>query len=174
MSLPKIIGVMLLIFLLEGSLVPWLIPSGWGHRIIPHFTYVCVLYSALYTTRHTALILGVSFGFLQDVVYYGHLLGVNALVMGLCAYLTGLLLEKRRSPLMMALSVIGMGCLAYDSAVYFVYKAFRVANEHYAWALLQHILPSLFLQLGFALAVYIPMRRWFTASMGPAGVDEEE
>jgi rod shape-determining protein MreD len=173
MSLRKAVFAMLFLFILEGTIMPWLIPEAWSARLVPHFTFVFVLYSALYGGRHTALILGLCFGFLQDIVYYGHMIGVHAFSMGLCGYLTGLLLERRRAPLIMALSVIGMGCLLYDGTAYMIYRVFEITHDLYAYALIQYMMPSMFLQLGFALAVYIPARRWFEGAAA-AGVQEEE
>ncbi|HTG69199.1 MAG TPA: rod shape-determining protein MreD [Candidatus Udaeobacter sp.] len=161
MSMNRILLLMFLLFIVEGAVMPWIIPAGFGHRIIPHFVFVVVIFSGLYSRRHLALLLGVSFGMLQDVVYFGHLLGINAFIMGLMGYFTGVLLERRRSTIMMAISIVGFACLLYDSVIFFIYRVFRITNESYAWALIDHILPSLFLQLAFALACYVPARKWF-------------
>lgn len=161
MSMNRILLFMFLLFVVEGAVMPWIIPAGFGHRIIPHFVFVVVIFSGLYSRRHLALLLGVSFGMLQDVVYFGHLLGINAFVMGLMGYFTGVLFERRRSTVMMAISIIGFACLLYDSVIFFIYRVFRITNESYAFALIDHILPSLFLQLAFALACYVPARKWF-------------
>ncbi|CAM4363350.1 rod shape-determining protein MreD [Paenibacillus tarimensis] len=171
MNLRLAVFLMVLLFLFEGTIYPWLIPGSLEGRLVPHFVFVFVLYSALYSARHTALTLGLIFGLLQDIVYYGHLLGVHSFAMGICGYLTGLMLEHRRSTIMMALSAIGIGSLFYDSLVYFIYKAFQITSETYAFALIEHILPSLFLQLGFALALYIPARRMFENS-GKGSADD--
>lgn len=173
MTINRIIGLMLLLFIIEGTLMPWIIPAGFGDRIVTHFTFVFVIYSALYSGRHYALLLGIGFGLLQDVVYFGHLIGTHAFAMGLLGYFTGVLLERKRATIMMALSVIGIGCLLYDTIVFFNYKVFRITNETYAWAILDHILPSLFIQLAFALAFYVPARRMFEAQV-KRKTDEEE
>ncbi|MCA0755273.1 rod shape-determining protein MreD [Paenibacillus sp. N4] len=163
MSMNRILVLMIALFIIEGAIMPWIIPASLGSRIIPHFVFVAVIFSALYSDRHRALMLGVSFGFLQDVIYFGHLLGPHSFVMGLIGYFTGVLLEKRRATLLMAVSVIGFACILYDSVIFFIYRVFRITGETYAWALLNHILPSLFLQLAFALACYVPARRLFEA-----------
>lgn len=157
-----VILIMLLLFIVEGSLMPWLIPADWLGRLVPQFTFVFVLYASLYAGRHAALMLGVSFGLLQDLVFYGHLIGVHAFAMGLCGYVVGLLLSFKRIPMLTVLSLIGMACLLYDSIIYAMYRVFRVTHDTYVLALMQHILPSLFLQLAFALAFYVPARRWFS------------
>ena len=165
---------MLGLFMLEGTIVPWLIPGSLDGRLIPHFIFVIVLLSALYGNRHQALILGAGFGLLQDVVYYGNLMGAHFFIMGLTGYFTGVLLERKRVTIMMALSVIGFGCILYDTALYFIYNVFRITNTTYAWSLLHHILPSLFLQLAFALAFYVPVRRIFEARYKAAAENDEE
>ncbi|AJY76061.1 rod shape-determining protein MreD [Paenibacillus beijingensis] len=162
MSMRFIVLIMLLLFLVEGTIVPWLVPDGFAGRLVPHFTFVMVLYAALYHSRHSALLLGFGFGMLQDVVYYGHLIGVHAFTMGLIGYAVGIMLERKRSTLFMALAMIGFADLFYEVLVFYVYKVFRITNETFAWAMYDHILPSLFLQQAFALAVYIPARRWFS------------
>jgi len=167
------VGLMLLLFLIETTIVPWLVPIEWSGRVVPHFTFVIVLYAALYTGRHAALMLGLGFGLLQDIVFYGHLLGVHAFAMGMCGYAVGLLLERKRSPLLLALAVIGLACLVYDSVTYMIYRAFRVTADSYAYVLTDSILPSLFLQLGFALAVYIPARKLLEGAAKTAAEEEE-
>lgn len=173
MSMNRIIGLMLLLFLIEGAIMPWIIPAGYGDRIIPHFIFVIVLFSALYGNRHQALMLGAGFGLLQDLIYYGHLIGGHFFMMGLIGYFTGVLLERKRVTVMMALTVIGFACILYDTALLYIYKVFRITDASYAWALLNHILPSLFLQIAFALACYIPVRRIFE-SRSKAMPDSEE
>jgi len=161
MSMSRIALLILVVFIVEGSLVPWIIPASYGDRIIPHFTFVMVMFAALYGTRHLALIFGVVFGFLQDIMYYGHMIGTHFFIMGVIGYFTGLMLERRRVTLLMAVTTIGFACLAYDSALFYIYRVFKLGGVSYPWALIQYILPSLFLQIVFALCVYIPIRKMF-------------
>ncbi|GKU75719.1 rod shape-determining protein MreD [Paenibacillus sp. L3-i20] len=174
MSMNRIVCLILLLFVIEGTLIPWFIPDGFGDRIIPHFVFVIVLFSALYGSRHQALLLGAGFGLLQDIVYYGHLLGAHFFIMGLIGYFTGMLLERKRVTIMMALTVVGFACILYDTTLFFIYKVFRISNVDYAWALLNHILPSLFLQLAFALLCYVPVRRMFESRVASSSEKDEE
>ncbi|AZN42287.1 rod shape-determining protein MreD [Paenibacillus albus] len=173
MSMQRIVGVMLLLFLIQGTLFYWFVPSSMVGRIVPHFTLAFVLFAGLYRGRHSALILGMAFGLLQDLAFYGRIIGIHSFTMGLVGYMTGLLLERRKSTLLMALTMIGMSTLVYDTIVYFIYRVFRLTSETYEWALSQHMVPSLFLQLLFSLAVYVPARRWFEGSF-VAKTEEEE
>lgn len=169
----RIILLMLVIFVLEGALLPWLIPNSYSDRVIPHFLFVLVILSALYGSRYQALILGMSFGLLQDIIYYGHVIGPHFFFMGLIGYLVGVVLERRKTTLLLAISVVGFACLAYDSALYFVYSIFRITNGSYQWALIQYILPSLFLQLAFTLCIYVPVRKMFEKRMRSGDAAEE-
>ncbi|MBD2844615.1 rod shape-determining protein MreD [Paenibacillus sp. IB182496] len=166
--------IMFMLFILEGTLAQWLIPLEWSGRIVPRFTFVFVLYAALYAGRHRALLLGILFGMLQDVVFYGHLIGVHAFTMGLCGYVTGLLLEHRRAPMLASLSVIGIVYLLLESLIYLIYRVFRLTADPYDWVLMQTIMPSFFVNLVFALAVYIPARRWFERIGSLRGAEEDE
>lgn len=161
MSMNRIVLLMLAIFVLEGSLMPWLIPADYADRIIPHFTFVLVIFAGLYASRYHALFLGMSFGLLQDIIYYGHVIGPHFFFMGLIGYAVGKLLERRKATLLLAIAVVGFACLAYDSALQFVYSTFKITNGSYPWALIQYILPSLFLQLVFTLCIYVPVRKMF-------------
>ena len=174
MSMNRIVVLMFFVFILEGALMPWLIPAGFGERIIPHFVFVFVLYSALYGNRHQALLLGVGFGLLQDIVFYGHLIGAHTFLMGLIGYFTGVLFTARKATLMMAVAVVGLACLLYDSTLLFIYKVFKISTADYAWALLHYILPSLFLQLVFMLLCYIPLRKMFQSTQKIQTEDDGE
>ena len=48
---------MFLLFIVESTIIPWLIPDALYGRLVPQFVFVLVLYAALYTGRHTALML---------------------------------------------------------------------------------------------------------------------
>ncbi|RXZ84537.1 rod shape-determining protein MreD [Paenibacillaceae bacterium] len=174
MRLRYIVMIMLLLFIIEGTIMPWIIPSQMSGRMVPEFTLIFVLFAALYTGRHVALLLGIAFGLLQDIVFYGHMIGVHSFAMGLCGYLFGLLLGQKRIPMLTVLSLIGIGCLFYDTTIHAIYRIFRITHASYNWVLMNHIVPSLFLQLAFALAVYIPARRWFAgAIIRKAGEDKD-
>ncbi|WP_168123758.1 rod shape-determining protein MreD [Paenibacillus sp. HB172176] len=173
MSMNRFVLCMLALFVFEGSIMPWLIPGSLDGRLIPHFIFVIVMLSALYGNRHQALLFGAGFGLLQDVVYYGNLMGAHFFIMGIIGYFTGVLLERKRVTILMALTVIGFGCILYDTALYFIYSVFRITNTTYAWSLLHHILPSLFLQLAFALACYVPVRHVLVAQ-GKASAENDE
>ncbi|WP_274649962.1 rod shape-determining protein MreD [Paenibacillus humicola] len=174
MKLQRIVGIMLLLFLAEGTVFYWLMPDSLAGRVIPRFTLAFVLFAAMYRDRHTALLLGFFFGLLQDMAYYGRMIGVHAFGMAIAGYLTGFIFKRKKPTMMMSLSVMFLSTLFYEALLYSVYRLFRLTHETFEWALSDHILPSLLLQVLFALALYVPARRWFEGSVKKKAEEEEE
>ncbi|MNV40436.1 Rod shape-determining protein MreD [compost metagenome] len=148
-----------LLFILEGTILPWLIPDVWQMRIIPNLVFVVLLFVAVYHHRHTALILGLTFGLLHDVVFYGRILGAHSFAMGLSAYLIGLLFQIPRAPLPLMMTVILLGSLLEDRVLFGIYSVFNLNQEPYSWAILNHMLPTMLFHFAIALILYIPLRR---------------
>jgi rod shape-determining protein MreD len=154
-----IVLILFVLLLLEGTLVPWLIPSGWSTRIAPHFVLVTVLFAGVYMNRYYGLFLGLLFGMLHDVIYYGHMIGVYSFGTGLLGYLAGLAFQKKPANMVLMMLVTAVGLYAFDSLVFTIYWITKVIQITYEWALLHYILPSLFVNQLFALAVYVPIRK---------------
>ena len=149
-----------LLFLIEGSVMPWLIPEYELFQFEPHFVLVAILYAAIFLNRYYALFFGLLFGLLQDFIYYGHMIGLQSFSMGLIGYAAGLLFRNAQVTLLMSLSMILLGNFAYESVVYFLYRLFEIIEFSFEWALVQVIMPSLILNLLFALIIYWPAR-WY-------------
>lgn len=154
-----LILLLFLLFIVEGTIVPWLVPDAWQTRIVPHLVYVAILFFTVYESRHTGLILGLCFGLLQDVVFYGAMIGPYSFAMGLCGYLFGLLSKTRQAPLPLMMIIVFIGSLLLDSILFGTYSLFGLVHEPYSWALMNHIIPNMFVQFIFALIVYVPLRR---------------
>lgn len=167
MRYPQTLLILLLFFLVEGSLFPWLIPLGWLSKvsISPHLVLAGIIYIAIYGNRHAALFYGLSFGFLQDLIYYGHMLGVHTFSMGLIGYLVGLSFMKLRRSLFFTLSFVVYTELIYGIMLYGIYRFFNVTNLPLTWILLKNIFPSLLLNLLFALVIYVPARQFIEGSI---------
>jgi rod shape-determining protein MreD len=149
------------LFFIEGTIMKWVIPAEWQTSlyIIPHFALVIILYISIFFSRYYGLIAGLIFGFLQDVIYYGHALGVYSFAMGLTCYAAGLLLRRPPQQLLVAITIVLAGNMVYDYLLYGVYRFFlRVTSVSAEWVLTHQILPSLFINLLFALALYVPVR----------------
>ncbi|OPA80347.1 rod shape-determining protein MreD [Paenibacillus selenitireducens] len=165
------IVVMILLLMIEGTVMPWIIPGDWKLRIIPHFVFVIVLFYGVYTSRYLALVMGLVFGLLHDVIHYGNMIGVYSFSMGLCGYLIGKVFGDKRLGIGWMMLIVVLGSWLFDSTTYLIYTMFRVNHMSYDWALFYHIIPSVFLQLAFALLVYVPVRR--TLDIGFRKHDED-
>ncbi|MFD1178669.1 rod shape-determining protein MreD [Paenibacillus puldeungensis] len=154
-----LILLLFLLFILEGTIVPWLIPGSWQTRIVPHLVFIGILYFSIYDNRHTGLLLGLCFGLLHDVVFYGALIGAYSFAMGLTGYLMGLLSRNQRAPLPLMMIIVLIGSLLLDSILFGTYSLFELTHEPYTWALSNHIIPNVFVQFIFALIIYVPLRR---------------
>lgn len=147
-----------LLFIMEGTILPWLIPNGWQTRIIPDLVFIVILFVTVYHHRHTALVLGLSFGMLHDVVFYGRILGAHSFAMGLSAYLIGLLFQIPRAQLPVMMTVILLGSLLQDSVLFGIYNVFNLNQQPYGWAILNHMLPTMLFHFAIGLILYIPLR----------------
>jgi rod shape-determining protein MreD len=154
-----LILLLFLVFILEGTVLPWLIPDAWQLRIIPDLVFIILLFVTIYHHRHTALVLGLSFGMLHDIVFYGRILGAHSFAMGLSAYLIGLIFQTPRAPLPLMMTVVLLGSLLQNSVLFGIYSVFKLNQQPYNWALLDYMLPTMLFHFAMALILYIPLRR---------------
>jgi rod shape-determining protein MreD len=155
--------ILLFLFILEGTLLQWIIPSVWQSKVYvaPHFILVIVIYIGLYVNRHSALVYGLIFGFMQDVIYYSPMLGPISFAMGLTGYLTGLMHRRLHTNIIVSMVVIAVGNLFFDCLMYGLYRLFLVTHLDIQWAFFHQMLPSMLINLLFALLVYVPIRNLF-------------
>lgn len=155
-----IVFTLLALFLLETTIFQWLIPLNWrGHmHITPHFLLIIIVLTSIYVNRHFALALGLIIGFLQDVLYYGHMLGPHTFALGLTGYLAGLIFWRANVGFIYAVFIVMLGCFFYDMIIYAIYRLFNVVEQAFSWAFMYNILPSLLFNLFLALLIYFPFR----------------
>ncbi|MDF2721298.1 MAG: hypothetical protein K0Q59_973 [Paenibacillus sp.] len=152
-----------LLFLLEGTIIGWMIPPSWQSTtlVAPHVVLVGVLYCALLKNRYQGLGYGLAFGFLQDFMYYGHALGVYSFCMGLVGYMSGLLFRLTSRGMFFCLLAAALGSFVYDSLIFGIYRYFlRVVFIDYHWTFTHQILPSMMITTLVALLMYMPARKW--------------
>jgi rod shape-determining protein MreD len=151
------------LFIVEGTLLPWMIPGVWQSKVYvaPHFILVIVLYIGLYVNRHAALWYGLIFGLLQDILYASPMLGPISFGMGLAGYLAGLTHRRLYSNIVVSMLVIALGNLFFDFIIYGLYWLFQVTHLSLEWAFFHQMLPSMLINLLFALLVYVPVRKLF-------------
>lgn len=161
MSRHWFIVVLTVLFMLETAVFPWLIPPDWyvNIRIAPHLVLIGVVYIAVFFGRHYALVLGLAFGFIHDLVFYGHMIGMHTSGLGLIGYFAGLLFYRVRPSFVTVQMAVVLALMVFDVYIYAIYRLFNVVQETFTWAILHYMLPSILFNLFFALAVYVPLRQ---------------
>jgi rod shape-determining protein MreD len=151
---------LILLFFFETTIFHWIIPLGWKENIhiTPHFVLTIILFIALYAHRHFALLLGLVFGLLHDIVFYGFMIGPYAFGMGLMGYLTGFIFNRSNVNFLSAIPIIMLSSFCFDLIIFGIYRLFGLIELSIAWIFLHQILPSLLFNLLFALMIYIPIR----------------
>ncbi|NMO95310.1 rod shape-determining protein MreD [Paenibacillus lemnae] len=147
------------LFILQGTIGFWLTPPSLQGKVSPNLLFVAILFATIYYHRHTGLVLGLIFGLLHDVVYYGEMIGTYSFAMGVSAYIIGLIFKTPRAPLPVMMTAVILGSLLFDSMLFGVYKLFRINPDSYNWALLNQMLPDLLIHFAFALLIYVPVRK---------------
>jgi rod shape-determining protein MreD len=150
-------------FILEGTLSEWIIPPTWQTRvyIVPHLVLIGVLYISMFRSRHVGLTYGLVFGLLQDVIYYGHAIGVYSFTLGLIGYAAGLLFRRMTFGIVTSLIFVLLGLLLYETLIFGIYRLFlNVIRVDIQWAFFHQMLPSTLFNLLLALAIYVPARKW--------------
>jgi rod shape-determining protein MreD len=167
--------ILYVVFLVEGTVIPLIIPSAWQSRIdiTSHFTFILILFIAIYVSRHWALAYGLAFGMLHDIVYYGPMLGTYTFGLGLVSYLIGLLSFYSKANLLTCMLLILSGNFLLELILYGIYRVFQITHISFNFALTYQILPSLLINLLFAILVYVPMRK-LLENVGAAREREEE
>jgi rod shape-determining protein MreD len=153
--------ILYVLFLIEGTVMPLIIPSAWQSRIevAPHFTFIIILFISIYVSRHWALAYGLAFGMLHDIVYYGPMLGTYTFGFGLVGYFIGLMSLRSKMNLMMSMLFILMANFLLELIFFGIYRVFQITHLSIGFALTHHMLPSMLINLLFAILVYVPIRK---------------
>lgn len=151
---------MIVLFLIETTIFHWIIPLGWHQNLTfsPRFVLVVILLVALFMSRHFALVLGLVFGLLHDIMFYGYMIGPYAFGMGLVVYLVGLLFRGMTPNFFVTMAIVVASLFTFNLIDYSVYRLFMIIDYTFSWTFVHHILPSVLLNLLFVLIVYIPVR----------------
>lgn len=149
------------LFVLEGAVMPWLLPEMWLDSIMirPHLVFVVILYISIYLNRHIALGFGLGFGLLQDFIYLGPMIGTHSFNFGLTSYLIGLIFQGVHIRLVSSLFFIAVGNFMFECIHYGLYRMFELISISFQYALLHQMIPSVLFNLLFALIIYVPFRK---------------
>ncbi|GIP31365.1 rod shape-determining protein MreD [Paenibacillus sp. J2TS4] len=157
----KLTLLLLLLFLLEGTVAKWIIPPSWQLQVVvtPHLTLVAIMFIGIYLNKRLGLAYGLGFGLLHDIVYYGPMIGTYCMTMGVIGYLSGYIPFRSQANIMTSLFLVVSGNLLFEWMIYGIYRVTQIRHMDPQWAFMNIMLPTILVNLLFALMIYVPMRK---------------
>ncbi len=163
-----------LCFLLQGTMLKWIIPASWQSHVVvaPQLTLIIVLMIGLYGSRYWALLTGLSLGLLQDIVFYGPMIGTYTFTLGLMGYLAGLVGLRRGSDVVKGMAFVAAGDLLFHFILFGIYRLFQLTHMPLSFLFFRQMIPTLLFDLLFALAIFIPVRNRLEMAMEQMQADK--
>ena len=146
------------LFIIETTLFPWLIPEQYRFFIYPKLVLISIIYVSIFTNRHYGLMFGLGFGLLQDVHYYGHMIGPNAFSLAFVGYISGLLIRSSSPHFIIIMLIQSLSLFLNEVISYFLYRLFNITVMDFVWMFMRSMLPSVMISMFLALLIYIPSR----------------
>lgn len=148
-------------FIFESIFVE-LIPTetfGIDRIFVPRFIIILIMLIAFFYDRNKAVLFGIIFGMLFDIVYTD-MLGIYMFSFPFVAYLISHSMKVLHSNIFVILIVSLMGLGMLETLVYGLYQLVDVVNLDWYEFLYNRLLPTLVLNGVFLIVVYYPMRRF--------------
>jgi len=151
----------LLFFLLDGALFPWLLPQPRpdGFAVSPRLALAGILYAAMFRNRNLGLALGLVIGFMQDIVHHGPMLGVHAFGMAVSAYVVGTVGMKAKKGVLLPLVAMALGLVLHESIAFSLYLLFQTADLSWTDFAVKRLAPTFALNLFLAALLFVPARK---------------
>jgi rod shape-determining protein MreD len=148
-----------ILFVIEGTIVQVFSPERWGINIlmIPRFVLVLLIFSALFLGRIQGLFIGLVFGLLYDVIY-GEVIGIYGFSMALVGYFSGLTFRIFQQNLFLILITVLVSLVFHEFIVYGLLSLIRFVDLDVNLFFLHKVVPTLVLNMIFALLVSYPVR----------------
>ncbi|HET7578810.1 MAG TPA: rod shape-determining protein MreD [Bacillales bacterium] len=151
-------------FVFDGTVMQ-VFSSHWfgaSYQLIPRFAFAMILFIAFFLNRSTALIYGLIFGLLSDIVYTD-LIGVYFFSMAFSAYLMASFASLFR-PRLIAVFLLGlMGMVLLEFQAYALYSIIGYTELPMKPFLYNRLFPSLVLNGVFIILMYYPVNKVFAA-----------
>lgn len=150
---------LLLLFLLEGTVIQFVSPSAWGLSwlTVPRFALVGTLLISMFLGRREGLYYGLAIGLLHDLLF-GQVVGLYMMTMMVASYFAGLIVILFQRGFAMVLVTCSLILFGHEWLLYSVHRLFSTAPVDVRWMLHWQILPTVGLNLLFALLVYAPLK----------------
>jgi rod shape-determining protein MreD len=150
-----------IILLLQSTVFHWILPASWKSDLFIsiHFSLVLVIYIGLFVNRYTALIYGITFGFILDVVSYGNILGIYTFGMAVIGYYSGIIKKYQPDLFYIHMSIVGLGLATFEIINYASNRFFRIIDTSVIFAFTNYMIPTILFNLFFAVICYTSFRK---------------
>jgi len=147
--------ILFLLFLLEGTLLQYVNTDYYGSSIsiYPRFVLVFLLFISIFFGKKRALVYGFIFGLLYDIIF-GRTIGLYMIGMAGIGYFGGWLIQFFHPTFSLYLMVQLIGHLSFEFYLYGMLRLYQIVHLPLDWALTHMIIPSIMLNLLFAIFIY--------------------
>lgn len=147
------------LFIIEGTIIQVFSPERWGWPVAmtPRFVVVFVIFSALFLGRVQGLFMGLVFGLIYDIVY-GSVIGIYAFSMAIVGYFSGLTFRIFQQNIFLILCTTLVLLVVFEFIIYGMFSLLTFTQMNIQEFFFQKVIPSLVLNMIFALLVSYPAR----------------
>lgn len=153
-------ALLFLVFLFESIFIG-VFPSNGPelHRVfIPHFILISLLLIMMYYDFAQALIFGIVFGLLVDIIYTG-LLGVYLFTFPLTVYIIWLCMKPLYNNVLIVFVMGVLGTAIIEVLVFLIHLIIGMTEMTWATYFLNRLFPTLVLNGVFLVIIFYPFRR---------------
>ncbi|KXG43059.1 rod shape-determining protein MreD [Tepidibacillus infernus] len=153
-------GLLFLLFLFEGTIFQFLTADRYGssYGIVPRFVLATIIFISIFKGKTYGLYVGLFFGFLQDIVY-GNVIGVYTIGMAAIGYFSGWLIQYFHPSLSIYVLFQLFSQLLFELYLYGMLRLFHLIDISIEWSMLHLMIPSVVVNVAFAILVYKPYFR---------------
>lgn len=165
-----LIGFLSFLFIMDGTVLQWLVPQAWGSNIvfISRLMVSGIIMLSLFQGRRSGLAYGFCFGLLYDMVY-GQAIGVFAFTTACIGYISGLISRQFISGPIIALLATGISQSIHLIMSYGWLRLFDITLIGWLESLVYHIIPSVIFNTVIAFPVYLGIK-WILKRFAPDSV----
>lgn len=167
--------IILLLFIIEGTVTPFVSPDRYGSEflIIPRFAFLVVIFIAIFLGRTTGTVFGLLLGLFQDVIYT-HILGIYIFSMGLIAYLLAFSYKIFQRNLFLLVLTAIFGSILLDYLVYGIHIMVGITDLAHERFFRERFLPSLLVNSLFMIIVAPFLRKLLVFLQNSEDVEEKK
>lgn len=158
-----LVPILFVIMATEGVAVE-LLPSALkfsDFQMIPHWLLLFLLVVTMYLDTEDsflAIIFGVIFGLMTDIIYTG-ILGIYMFMIPFALYIAKLLFRMLQTNFIMCLLVTAISLVIVEFGIYFIYSFLGIASISPTPFMLERLLPTVLANLVFMMIIFLPVKK---------------